>query len=246
MIFLCFSSNDRYTVVKSCLYHLKNYGLSVWYDYHELILGAKKKEKNFVNAIENSNYFIIVYSQGFFHSPCAIQEENIIFDEFKKRPITIFPLLYNISFNELPQLQKSRIENLIYNEITDESGSLPTINQIVCKFYIDQLTESCYDLTPCINLSVAKKIDDIFIRRIIDVYSQISADNFNARIALLFSLFEYSMELHQEVNISENIIKTMNYLFNTTKMNIPLNHKELIIAELALLNTWGTMNLMLL
>lgn len=45
MIFLCFSSGDRYSIVKSCLYHLKNYGYETWYDYHELILGDKKREK---------------------------------------------------------------------------------------------------------------------------------------------------------------------------------------------------------
>ena len=65
MIFLCFSSGDRYTIVKSCLYHLKNYGLSVWYDYHELILGDMKREKNFIDAIQTSDYYIIIYSSNF-------------------------------------------------------------------------------------------------------------------------------------------------------------------------------------
>lgn len=55
-MFICFSSADRYTVVKSCLYHLKNYGFTVWYDYHELILGDKKREKNFENAIKSNKY----------------------------------------------------------------------------------------------------------------------------------------------------------------------------------------------
>ena len=76
MIFLCFSSGDRYSVVKSCLYHLKNYGYETWYDYHELILGDKKREKNFEKAIQACDYFIIIYSYNYLNSPCAINEET--------------------------------------------------------------------------------------------------------------------------------------------------------------------------
>ena len=78
-MFICFSSADRYTIAKSCLYHLKNYGFSVWYDYHELILGDKKREKNFENAIKSNKYFIIIYSKNLFSSPCAVEEEKLIF-----------------------------------------------------------------------------------------------------------------------------------------------------------------------
>ena len=116
MIFLCFSSGDRYSIVKSCLYHLKNYGYETWYDYHELILGDKKREKNFIKAIQTCDYFIIIYSNNLLNSPCAINEESLIFAETYKREITIFPLLYNLKFDELPYEIQNRIENLIYNE----------------------------------------------------------------------------------------------------------------------------------
>lgn len=107
-MFLCFSSGDRYTVVKSCLYHLKNYGIPVWYDYHELILGDLKKEKNFEHAINSNKYFIIVYSEAFFKSPCALNEEYRIFSQLEERDIVIFPLLYNIKFRELPIVAKKQ------------------------------------------------------------------------------------------------------------------------------------------
>ena len=42
-MFMCFSSGDRYTVAKSCLYHLKNFGINVWYDYVVLNLILRKK-----------------------------------------------------------------------------------------------------------------------------------------------------------------------------------------------------------
>lgn len=123
-MFICFSSADRYTVVKSCLYHLKNYGFTVWYDYHELILGDKKREKNFENAIKSNKYFIIIYSKNLFNSPCAVEEEKLIFEQAKTRNVVIFPLLYNMKFEELPKIYQNKLENLIYNEIDDATGSI--------------------------------------------------------------------------------------------------------------------------
>ena len=34
MIFIGYSSGDRYTVVESLVFHLKNYGFEVWYGFH--------------------------------------------------------------------------------------------------------------------------------------------------------------------------------------------------------------------
>lgn len=56
MIFLCFSSKDRYTIVESVLYHLRNYGLETWYDYHTLILGDNKYEQNIKNGVEKCKF----------------------------------------------------------------------------------------------------------------------------------------------------------------------------------------------
>ncbi len=52
-------------------------------------------------AIKNNEYFLILYSNNLFKSPCAIEEEKRIFNELNTRTITIFPMLYNIKFTEL-------------------------------------------------------------------------------------------------------------------------------------------------
>lgn len=234
MVFLCFSSGDRYTIAKSCLYHLKNFGIPVWYDYHELVLGDKKYEKNFDDAIKKCSYFIIIYSNCFFNSPCAINEEELIFSELQQRSISIFPLLYNITFEMLPPKQKDRIENLIYNEINTEDGCLSSVNQIVCKYFLDQLGYSLLEITPQINYDFISTIKDPFIKKMLENYVHISSDNFDARIAILYCIYEYIIT-NFNYNIPEYIVRTMDYLFDTTKLHIPLNHKEIIIAELALM-----------
>lgn len=235
-MFLCFSSGDRYTVVKSCLYHLKNYGIPVWYDYHELILGDLKKEKNFEYAINSNKYFIIIYSESFFESPCALNEENRIFSQLKERDIVIFPLLYNIKFRELPIVYQNKLENLIYNEIDDISGCINSINQIVTKYLIDKLSIPSTAKTPTLYDYDASGINDLYIQELMRDYINIALDNFNARIALLACIFKY---IENKTEISEEyrfLSQTMRYLLKFTNFNIEYNHKELIIAELCILN----------
>lgn len=234
-MFICFSSADRYTIAKSCLYHLKNYGFSVWYDYHELILGDKKREKNFDNAIKNNKYFIIIYSKNLFNSPCAVEEEKLIFEQAKDRNIVIFPLLYNIKFEELPKIYQSKLENLIYNEIDDTTGSINSINQVITKILIDKLNTSPYDLTPTIKNIDIENINDLYLSRTLYSYCQIDDQNFNARISTLFCLAKY-IELNYTIDVENKyLINILNYLFKFTNLNIVYNHKELIIAELSLL-----------
>lgn len=236
MIFLCFSSGDRYSVVKSCLYHLKNYGYETWYDYHELILGDKKREKNFEKAIQACDYFIIIYSYNFLNSPCAINEETLIFSETLKRNITIFPLLYNLKFNELPYEIQNRIENLIYNEITDTTGCIESINQIIVKLLLDERGYNEFDFTPSISYLLVQKNNDVFLKSILLEYLNIAKENFNARISVLYCVYKYIETNNVLENIPIHYSKTITYLSHYTKLNIPYNHKELIIAELIIIN----------
>ncbi len=239
-MFMCFSSGDRYTVVKSCLYHLKNFGIPVWYDYHELILGDTKKEKNFEYAIKNNKYFLIIYSDNLFNSPCALEEEKRIFDELNKRSITIFPLLYNIKFIELPISYQNKLENYIYNEIDDTKGSLSSINQVITKILIDKINKTPYDTTPTLSNYDMTSLSNNYIKQLINAYNHISKDNFNARITMLFCVYQYIKYNHGIKQTISYVYETIEYLFSFTKLNIEYNHKELIIAELSiiiLLNT---------
>ncbi len=233
-MFMCFSSGDRYTVVKSCLYHLKNYGFTVWYDYHELILGDSKREKNFTHAINNNKYFIVIYSKHFFNSPCAIEEEKIIFEQMKKRNIVVFPLLYNIKFSEMPDSYQKKIENLIYNEIDDTTGTINSINQIVSKVLIDKITASTLESTPTINTMCVNAKKDLFLHETIEAYKKVDKKNFNACIAILFCITKYVYSNYKIDKENIYLFKILDYLFNYTSFSVEFNHKEIIIAELAL------------
>ena len=55
MIFIGYSSKDRYSVVEPILFHLKHLGLHVWYDFHDMFLGDDRYQENFVNGIESAS-----------------------------------------------------------------------------------------------------------------------------------------------------------------------------------------------
>lgn len=234
-MFLCFSSGDRYTAAKSCLYHLKNYGIPVWYDYHELILGDCKREKNFEHAIKSNKYFIIIYSKDLFKSPCAIEEEKIIFEQYLKNDAVIFPLIYNMRFEELPLEYRNKLENLIYNEITDSTGTLNSINQIITKILIDKINSSTFDITPTLENIDTNQIVDDYLCELISCYKNISKENFNARISLMFCIIKYIKTKYKIDDENIYLYSITEYLCKFTNLNIEYNHKELIIAELSLI-----------
>ena len=61
-IFLGFAAKDRYTVAESLLYHLENYGVPVWYDRHDLIIGDNRQKENFLVSYSNLNLYFSILS----------------------------------------------------------------------------------------------------------------------------------------------------------------------------------------
>ena len=140
-----------------------------------------------------------------------------------------------MKFEELPKIYQNKLENLIYNEIDDATGSINSINQIITKILIDKITNSPYDLTPTIKSMNMDNIQDLYLSRILSNYRQIDEENFNARISILFCLTKYIETNYIIDNENRYLIAILNYLFKFTNLNIMYNHKELIIAELSLL-----------
>ena len=55
-VFVGFSAEDRYTIAEPIVYHLKNYGISTWYDRQKLLLGDNRTEKNLIDGAGRSTY----------------------------------------------------------------------------------------------------------------------------------------------------------------------------------------------
>lgn len=226
MIFLCFSSKDRYTIAESILYHLKNYGLDTWYDYHTLLLGDNKFDENLKNGVQKCKYVILMISPNFYNCECGNMELEVIKVLHNYNQIHIFPILYNVTAGNLPK-EYAWIKDYIYNELTDKTPSLPTCNQIVCKILKTEIESNHY------NYLFDMKINDSFIKKIIQTYYDMDEHNINSKITLLYSIYIY-IKSDCVNSLQTSCSKILDYLFKHTNLNLKITFKELIIAEYAL------------
>lgn len=103
MIFFCFSSKDRITIVEAILFHITNYELPVWYDRYKMLMGDERDYKNFEEGVGGCKYAIIIVSPNAIESICAQEEIELIYRRYIKGDMTVFPIFYNIKANELPE-----------------------------------------------------------------------------------------------------------------------------------------------
>ena len=189
MIFSCFAGKDRYKVSQSLCYHLKNFGINVWYDFDELFLGDNGDEVNF-EGIYQSMYAIVIISESTFYSSGAIAEIKILKNLYSNNKITVLPILYNIRRNEIPSEYKW-IETLIYASLTRQDGTYNVALQIIAKVLKDLIQEKDYYT---IEQYYGKKENSNlppFIMEGLKLYEFIDNNNYNARIAVLYMMYKY-------------------------------------------------------
>lgn len=231
MIFLCFSSKDRYTIVESIMYHLKNYGLSVWYDYHKLILGDDRDYRNLIEGIEQNNYAIVLLTENVFGCVCANDELNVIHRQYINGQIHVFPIFYKITALELP-LNYQWLCKLIYNEVDDRTGTLMTCNQIILKYLLDK--NALYK-TKVLTDYIRIPVQDNYIKEMISIYFEVDYDNINVRMAILYSIFKYLTCKYDSFQYPHYCLRTFKRLYELTKLKIQIDFKELSILENSLL-----------
>lgn len=224
MLFLCFSSKDRYAIVESILYHLKNYGIKVWYDYHTLMLGDDKIQENINNGVKACDYVVLILSPNFFDCECGNMELDVIKAQYEAKHLYIFPILYNLEAKALPE-QYSWIRNLIYNELNDCSCIVPTCNQIICKILIDLINKG--------NLETFQNLQfhENYLKFLHHTYQYLDEANISAKITILYSMYGY---INKELNVVSGYGRILEQLFKYTSLNLTITFKELIIAENAI------------
>lgn len=226
MFFLCFSGQDRLTIVQSILHHLQKYGMDIWYDNHKYILGDNKT-KNYIRGIHESSYAIVIFSSTFPSSQGAIEELEVIKQRHDNGFIHVFPIFFNFSAKDVPP-QFDWLCELIYNELDESTGTLLTCNQMVCKFFSDLLEqERC---TAIEDILEYKKQLPIYFQNLLENYFEIVPANINSRLTLLYSLFLF---LETTLYLPTYLIKAVHYLFLNTKLNLEYNFKEIILMEQA-------------
>lgn len=229
-LFICFSAKDRYNIVQPIVYHLKNYGVNVWYDRYEMVMGDDRFKKNIEEGAGKCGYALIVLSENTIDSVCATEEINILKSRYYKGEIIVFPVLYELKPCNIPS-KFDWISNLIFKEVNHTTGTLEICNHIACKITHDILNNCRYKTINEIvnsNLNLPKPIKSLLKK-----YTKIDNTNLNSRIALLYATYIVIIE-SSSLSISlfcEVPTKVFERLFTETLLNLTVDYRELWLLE---------------
>lgn len=239
MIFFCFSSKDRHSIVEALLYHIMNYELPVWYDRQQMLLGDNREYKNFTEGVDKASYFIIVLSPNSIASICANEEIELIRNRHIRNNIVVFPLFYNINACDIPD-KYSWMKQLVYKEIKKDEDVYSACNHIVCKVLMDELSKYKYSSLNHL-YNVCKNIPlQSFVAEMINKYTAIDNNNYNSKIAILYSIYIFIKHSYTLSTIPVYYYAGMDRLFDETRLNLEIDLREILIFErltLLLLNS---------
>ena len=229
-LFICFSAKDRYSIVQPIVYHLKNYGINVWYDRHEMVMGDNRLKKNLEEGAGKCNYALIVLSQNTNTSLCATEEIQILESRYYKGEVTIFPVLYELKPCDIsPNFMW--INKLIFKEANHATGTLEICNHIACKITHDMLNNFRYKTINEIvnnNLTLPKSV-----KLLLDKYAKIDNANLNSRVTLLYAIYIILVESSDlaESPLCDIPTKVFERLFTETLLNLTVDYRELWLLE---------------
>ncbi len=231
--FICFSSKDRYTIAEPMVYHLKNYGLDIWYDRYSLTMGDNRVAKNIREGAGECDYAIIIISVNTITSKCAMEEIDVIKSRYFLGQVTVFPVLYEISPDNIPVSLKW-VKQLIYKEVSRSTGCRQISNHILCKIMKDIIKENnIKDLQTSIN-SYNSSLP-IITSKLLKDYVYIDSHNINSKITMIYaayvSLLTDVEKFNNEISLASAIFER---LFAETRLYLAVDYREIRLLEYAM------------
>lgn len=231
-VFICFSHKDRYEIVEPLVYHLINYGIKVWYDRHELLMGDNRIQKNLIEGVSTCDYAIIIISKNTESSVCAMEEISIIRDKYLHGNVVVFPVLYEIAPRDLPDELKW-VSEMIYKEIDRHSGAYRICNHIACRitndYIVNLICRKITDASKCLNPEQHQSILSL-----VNCYLNVDRDNLNGRIALLYAVYLIALQYIPERKDDEMLcvaIRIFERMFSELRLNISIDYRDMWLLE---------------
>ena len=233
-VFICFAAEDRYRIAEPIVYHLKNYGINIWYDRYSLIMGDNRTEKNLIDGASKCKYAVTIISEFTAASSCAMEELSILKKRYEIGDISIFPILYELSPDNL-STDLLWIKELIFKEANKSSGTYEICNHISCKITEDILQKyenrNIQNIVDC--LSAILPLSTYII---LESYQATDANNLNSKVALLYSAY---ITIKVLIKSSDNrlfnmISRIFERLFSETKLNLEIDYREIWLLENAI------------
>ena len=229
-VFIAFAAEDRYDIVEPLVYHLKNYGIDLWYDRHALLMSDNRVETNLIEGAAGCGYAIIVLSKHTAKSSCALEEISILEARFKQGDVTVFPILYELTPNELPE-KLCWIKTVIFKEVVRNSGTREICNHIACRITKDFLVDCNYRHVQDIILRPPDKLplDSVAILK---SYIEIDHANLNSRVSLLYAT--YLTIIHTTNNakrVSPLVTRIFDRVFSEIRLSLATDYREIWLLE---------------
>ena len=228
-LFICFSAKDRKDIVQPIVYHLKNYGISIWYDRYELLMGDERYEKNIKDGAGKCKYALVILSSNTISSKCAIEEIKVLEERYNSNEVVVFPVLYELKPSNVPS-EFAWIKKLIFKEASRATGSFDICNHIACKITSDILSYYHYRTVSDIinaNLSIPQSVCWL-----LNKYIKIDNANINSKVTILYAMYTvFKFENIPANQLCEIPSFAFERLFNETLLNLSIDYRDIWLLE---------------
>lgn len=228
MVFLCFSVKDR-EFAELIHNHLMDFGIDVWYDKKNIMLGDKRIYANINNGVKNNNikYAVILYSKNFVNGKICVDEYDILLERYNQKNIELFPIFLEGDPVDIPE-KYNLCKKLVFKAIKNPSIDFYTASLYILAKIIQDEISTCEIKNISQYIEIYNEDNSVVNQLLID-YDNVCKDNYNMRLGILYSLFIHVDFL---THTSYTHKKTMTFLFYRA-CNIPIlsDNKEFYIME---------------
>lgn len=228
-IFISFSGMAREQFALKFLEFFHTYGLHCWYDQHELLIGDLLKETIISEGIEKSQYCILIINKTYLERDWPCTEAKMLYEKLDNE--VIFPILLDISKEDLRQSELSFLLNIKYQFLKTNESIYPVAMQIMNRIFHDMTLKLKFNNIDAViqyfkRLPLSNSID---IYNALQTYKHLSEINYRDRMVFLICLIRLFNN-----NFFDKTIREMSYhLYNNEKITFDMYK---IIESIFLIN----------
>lgn len=214
-IFLSFSGDGRQKFAMDFLTFFSNHGFKCWYDQHELFLGDILSETIIQKGLKKTEYAILIINEAFLLREWPRTEAKILYDRAKKRETTLFPLLWNVTKDQVLESDIAFLLEYKYQFVDEKTPFEVVAYQIMNRILHDVITSKYHACTledvkkHSQSLSLPKGLD---VFNCLNILSQVSPLSYEVQATILIVIIKL---LDQKKH--EKLINMLSYRLYTNK-----------------------------
>lgn len=173
-IFISFSGVAREEFAIKFMNFFKKYGLTCWYDQHELFLGDVLKETIISNGIESADYCVLIINKTYLDRNWPREEAKQLYEKLKEnKNHTIFPIFLDITKKDIKNSDLAFLLNIKYQFLHYGDSIIPIGYQILNRIFHDIVLKSKFHTLN----DALKYFKRLTLSNNIDIYNALCAVN---------------------------------------------------------------------